>query len=288
MATHWNNRANYNPASISRDDYIYLFSNIRTQWQNINGAPKVYNIQASQFFYNLHSAFGLSLVGDKIGLSRTLNPMVSYAYRISNENDWSLSFGVAGGVFSRFTDGTLFDPVVAVDPLLFKYVDKINVPDVNLGAEFENQHFIFGLSTTHLLSLNKASNLFTNSNHRYAYAIYKNTNSIMFDYNVGLQVVNRSRLTVFELNSTIKFKHETGLRTGSREMIDLGLTYRSTKQISFLFGVNLSPNLRVGYVYDFSYFPGYGQNGTNEIVIEYRIPSRLSSGISCRCNSWYN
>ena len=26
MATHWYNRANYNPASIARTEYIYLFS----------------------------------------------------------------------------------------------------------------------------------------------------------------------------------------------------------------------------------------------------------------------
>jgi len=29
MATHWYNRANYNPASIVRPDYIYLFSNVQ-------------------------------------------------------------------------------------------------------------------------------------------------------------------------------------------------------------------------------------------------------------------
>ena len=45
MATHWYNRANYNPASIARTDYIYLFTNVRQQWFGVEGAPQVFNIQ---------------------------------------------------------------------------------------------------------------------------------------------------------------------------------------------------------------------------------------------------
>ena len=37
MATHWYNRANYNPASIARTEYIYIFSDIQEQWVGIDG-----------------------------------------------------------------------------------------------------------------------------------------------------------------------------------------------------------------------------------------------------------
>ena len=87
MATHWYNRANYNPASIARTEYLYLFSNIRQQWLGVDGAPKVFNVQASEYIHNMRSAFGLSLVGEKIGVTQATNPMVTYAYRLSNNRD---------------------------------------------------------------------------------------------------------------------------------------------------------------------------------------------------------
>lgn len=289
MATHWYNRANYNPASIARTDYIYLFSNARSQWNDVVGSPTVFNVQASEYIHNLHSAFGLSLISDKIGMTHSLSGMINYAFRISN-NDWSFSMGLAGGVSSRFVDVSLYDPVTVIDPLLSSDLDKINYPDANLGVEFESSHFILGLSSTHLFAIGKQDKLFLNTNHRYAYAIYKNTDFDIFNYNAGLQVVNRNNLTVLEVNGSIRFKQQTGLINESRETFDIGLTYRTSQQMTFLFGVNLSQNLKVGFAYDKSFFPGYFQNSTNEIILEYRIPSKASS-ICFQCEkqkNWYH
>ena len=58
MSTHWFNRTSYNPASIARLDYVYLFSNVRGQCTNIEGAPTVFNVQVSDYVHSLRSAFG--------------------------------------------------------------------------------------------------------------------------------------------------------------------------------------------------------------------------------------
>ncbi|HEY5591591.1 MAG TPA: PorP/SprF family type IX secretion system membrane protein [Paludibacter sp.] len=289
MATHWYNRANYNPASISKTEYIYLFSNARSQWNGVAGAPTVFNVQASEYIHSLRSAFGISLVSDQTGVTQAINPMLTYAYRIANDPDWSLSMGLSAGVFSRFIDGSLFEAENVNDLSLYSEMEKVIRPDANVGVEFQNSHFIFGLSSTHLFSIAKPDNLFLNSNHRYCYAIYKNTDSEIINYNMGLQVVNRSNLTVLEGNASLRFKHATGLTTGPREIFDIGLTYRSSRQITLLFGLNISPNLRVGYAYDQSFTTGYTQNASHEIMLEYRIPSKSSSTcIQCRNQDyWY-
>ncbi len=289
MATHWYNRANYNPASIAKPDYIYLFSNVRSQWTGVNGSPTVFNIQASEYFHSMRSAFGISLVSDQIGATIAINPMLTYAYRIANDPDWSLAMGISAGVFSRFVDGSLFEAEDVTDATLFSDLERIISPDANLGFEFQNRHFIFGISTTHLFSVIKDSTLFLNTNHRYGYAIYKNTDSELFNYNLGLQVVNRNNLTVLEANTSIRFKHPTGLASGPREIFDLGLTYRTSKQITLLLGINITQNFRVGYAFDQSFTVGYNQNPTHEIMIEYRIPSKASSTcIQCQNNDyWY-
>lgn len=290
MSTHWYNRANYNPATITRPDYIYIFSNVRGQWGAVKGAPKVINLQVSQYISNLNSAFGLSFVSDQIGFTKTLNPMLTYAYLLTGNQDWSLSFGLSGGVFSRQVDRQLYDPENITDPLLFSSLETSLYPDANVGVEFETHNYIFGISSTHLFSIANPNSLFINTNHRYLYAIYKNTNLNMFNYNLGLQVVNRNNLTVLEMNGSVRFKHQTGLSSGPREMIDIGLTYRTSNQLTIMFGANLSSNFKVGFAYEKSFFPGYFQNSTNEIILEYRIPSKTSSTCA-HCliqKDWYN
>jgi hypothetical protein len=69
----------------------------------------------------------------------------------------------------------------------------------------------------------------------------------------------------------------TGLQSGPGEIFDLGLTYSSSSQITLLFGLNISSNLKVGYAYNQSFITGLYPNGTHELMLEYRIPSRAAA-----------
>lgn len=290
MATHWYNRANYNPASIARTEYIYLFSNIRQQWTGINGSPRVFNIQASQYIHHMRSAFGISMVGDFVGVTQAYNPMFTYAYRISNERNWALAFGLSAGVFTRFNDGSRYEPMADIDPSIRYDKNGILKPDANAGVELQSDHFVVSISSTHLFSIASADNLFLNSNHRYGLIIYKNTNPEFFNYHFGGQVVNHDNITVVEGNAGLRFKRITGLISGPVEIFDVSATYRSNQSMTLLFGVNLSRNLRLGYAYDQSFIAGYYPNTTHELMLECRIPSRRSSS-HCICEAqgyWYH
>jgi type IX secretion system PorP/SprF family membrane protein len=295
MATHWNNRATYNPAFITRPDYLYLFSNTRQQWIGIKGAPVVYSIQVSEYINSIRSAIGLSMVNDKIGAAQAINPMLTYAYRIAKKDRWSLSMGLSGGIFVRTLNGSLFDPDNPNDPSLFySYNNKVQ-PDVNVGFEFQNIHFIYGLSSTHLFSMGKSDTLFMNSNHRYLYAIYKNDEPLLFSYNIGIQLVNR--YNYFDLQGSLSFriKHQPKtikgpLLKGPQELLEFGITCRTSRQITFLGAVMISPYLRLGYAYDQSLINGIYQNQTHEIMLEYRIPARAAA-TTWRCGNkefWYH
>jgi hypothetical protein len=59
--------------------------------------------------------------------------------------------------------------------------------------------------------------------------------------------------------------------------------------MAFLVGILISPDLRIGYAYDHSFAGGYNSNGTHEVMIEYRIPSKVAS-TRIRCGDelfWY-
>jgi len=272
METHWYNRASYNPASIVRPDYIYFFTNARKQWTGINGSPVVFNFQFSGYNDRIRSGFGFSLINDNIGLTRVLNPSLQYAHLIGITEDVDLSMGLSAGVFIRTLNASEFEAETIIDPLL-TYSDHFTArPDANLGFELQHKYFFVGISTTHLFSIKVTDSNFLYTNHRYAYAYYRNSNSQLFNLLIGAHVSNRYNLTVFEGHSMIRFKYPTGLQKGPRELFDIGATWRSVKQLTLLLGINVSADFRVGYAYDFDFVINRDKKGTHEFVLEYRIP----------------
>jgi type IX secretion system PorP/SprF family membrane protein len=248
----------------------------------------------SEYYDAIHSAFGISFVDDKIGATQSFNPMISYAFRIAKKDKWALSMGLSGGMFIRTLDASKLEAETGGDPSLINLYKKTSKPDIDAGFELQTSHFIAGASSTHLTSMGKADTLFLNTNHRYAYAIYRNDNPRVFSYSLGLEVVNRYDLTVVEANCFIRVKRPakmiTGpLNKGPQEILDIGITCRTSREMTFLLGVMISPYFRVGYAYDQSLLSKYSRFGTHEIMLEYRIPAR-SASTKVRCGSkefWY-
>jgi type IX secretion system PorP/SprF family membrane protein len=288
MSTNWYNRASYNPAAITRDDYLYLFSNIRQQWTGVKGAPTTLNIQGSQYFYDLHSAFGFSLTADKIGATQSVDPIFSYAYRIMYGRERWLSMGLSAGLFFRSINNSLYEAVVIDDPSISSEVENLLRPDANLGFEYQTKHFIYSLSTTHLFSLFKPNNLTLISNHRYCSVVYKNNDPSYYNYNLGLQLINRQNIFIVEGSACFRIKHQTGLISGPREICELGAIVRSSRQLTLLAGLNITPNCKVGYAFNQSFITGYYPNSTHEIVFEYRIKKKTASMHQYRnVGMWY-
>ncbi len=289
MATNCYNRANYNPATITRDDYLYLFTNVRKQWVGVDGSPTTVNIQASQYFQDQQSALGFSMVGDKIGLVQSLNPMATYAFRINTTPFSWFSMGLSAGIFYRSINSSRYEAETIDDPSINYNVENILRPDLNIGFEYQSSHFIVSLSSTHLTSIGKPNTLLMNSNHRYCGINYKNTDPLLINYNIGLQVVNRQNIIIVEGSTCMRIKHQTGLVSGPREIVELGATFRTSRQLTLLAGIFITSDCKIGYVYNESFIPGYYKNGSHEIVIEYRIPCRSAYSRNSRGRGfWYN
>ncbi len=285
MSTHWYNRASYNPASIVRPDYMYFFLNARKQWAGLNGSPNVLNLQASDYSERLRSGFGVSIINDEVGLTHVVNPSLLYAFCVPLKEHLFISMGLLAGAFIRTLNGARFEAETILDPFL-GYVNTTQAkPDANLGFEMQGKYFILGASLTHLFSISRPDELFMFSNHRYGYVYYRNSDSPVFSLTLGCQVVNRNSLTVLEGHSMIRFKSPTGLRSGSRELFDAGVTYRSSGQMTMLFGINFSSDLRVGYAYDYDFNFTKEKKSSMEFFVEYRIPFVDRS--SCPGGDWY-
>lgn len=283
--SHWYNRANFNPASIAREGYVYFFSNVRNQWMGLDGAPTVYNFQASGYSEKHNSALGISLVRDDIGITTALNPTLQYAYSVELMEEMKLSFGLSAGVYSRKIKESEFEPENMNDPVIDYADQKYTLPDGSFGMELQGNYFIAGLSATHLFSIWKPDDKFLITNHQYAYLLYKNSDSELYNVTAGIQVSNRRNLTVVEATAIMRIKRPTGLIKGPTELFDLGVSVRSVNQATLISGLNITPNLRMGYTYDFNFGNLYHSVGSHEIVLEYRIPLTISRDTGF---DWYN
>lgn len=277
MSTHWYNRTHYNPAFITRPDYTYIFSNIRQQWVGVEGAPRTLNVQASQYVHNLQSAFGVSFIGDQIGVSQSVNGLLNYAYRVQFKRYGYMSLGLSGGIYQRSVNGDQFEAGIENDPAV-QYDNKSELtPDFNAGIEYHHKSFILGLSSTHLQSIGQETDTYLTANHRYGYIIYRNNNSDEFYYKLGVLVANRQNLTVYEGNAFFRLKHSTGMMDGPQELFDFGISVRSTRQLTLMAAIMLTPSIRIGYSYEQSFMEGYHANGSHEVMLEFRILSKMAS-----------
>ena len=271
MSANWQSRSGINPASIACPGYLYLFTDAGRQWLDVEGAPRTFRVQASRYIDRLNTAFGFSLTGDAIGVTRAWNPMLSYAYRASLQKNRFISMGLSAGIFSRTINGTAFESDIDGDPAIPYETRRFIRPDVSAGIEYQSPRLVVGLASTHLLSIVKHDSLPVSSNHRYLSVVYRNTASDLVSWYLGMQLINRQALLIAEASACIRFRHPTGLLRGPTDLFEAGISVRSSRQMSLMFGLNLTPDLRIGYLFNQSFITGYYPNGSHEVMVEYRV-----------------
>ena len=142
-----------NPAYIPEILEATITLGGRTQWRNIDGAPNTFFASARYFFIGAHSQVALTMLGDKIGYTKTTMPKLTYAFMVPFNEDCYLNLGVGAGFVSRRYDFDMMNTMgvnsenVAIDKL-----DNYTSPDAEAGFELLLQNFELGASVNHLIS----------------------------------------------------------------------------------------------------------------------------------------
>ena len=248
----------------------------RTQWVGAVGAPKTGTV-----FVHAPIAkrveLGLSIVSDVIGdVVHENNIYTDAAYVIPVSQNTKLSFGLKAGI-------TLFD----VNFNGFQYFDdtpdvafseNINksFPNIGAGAFYFSDHYYLGFSTPNLL----ISKHLETKNGVKATGVEELHSFFTGGY-------------VFDLSANTRFKPAfmTKVVTGAPASIDLtanflfnnkfelGAGYRVNDAVSGLAAFSITPNLRIGYSYDYTLSNlGRFNSGSHEIFLLFDLDkSKLSS-----------
>ncbi|MDR3246270.1 MAG: type IX secretion system membrane protein PorP/SprF [Prevotellaceae bacterium] len=272
-------RVNYNPAATGASNYLNVFLIGRQQFVGFNGAPSTQVLNAHNYFNQINSGLGLTVINDKIGPESSINAKVAYAYYVHFEDSY-LSFGLGGGVLYKNLD---INKLIAEsgppssDPTIASYIgrsNKVNA-DFDFGVEFNTAQFQVGASVTHLnVSPIKINNL-QSGRHMYLYTKY--TFNLDLDWKLAPSLVaHMSAWPIMQLdvNTMATYKDRFWLGASLRTSDEFVM-----ESVVGFAGLFITDFLGLGYSYDLNLAPiRKYTNGSHEISLRFRIGKGEGSG----------
>jgi type IX secretion system PorP/SprF family membrane protein len=278
-------RINNNPSTTEVSDYANAYLFARQQWIGFEGAPMTQVFNAHGYIDDIRSSVGLSVVSDIVGRSRYLSLMFAYAYHVRTGENSHLSLGLSAGLTNRRFDGNMITDEPEICPTILEMLmsgKSVYRPDVNFGITYSTPKFSFGVSATRLTRyLFPDDGWFRFPLHAYAFM------ELGIDFNENVRFTPRVQLmSALSSLDTISFMDRTDM------MLDLGGTFSVRNRfwlggsfrigekfdagtsVAAMVGINIGPNIRVGYSYDHrlgTTFQNVKTFGTHEIMLNYRI-----------------
>lgn len=261
-----------NPAYATTDqDILNLGGLYRTQWVGMQGAPKTGTFFAHKPI-NDKIELGISFTNDNIGdVVDENNIYADFAYVLPVGLESHLSLGLKAGftMFNANFDGFMLQSGDVSTDIAFNENINKTFPNLGIGAFYFTDNYYFGfsapnlLSTKHLESENGIAATGAQSVHYYFTGGY-----------------------VFDINDNLKFKPAFMAKTVKgapmalditanvliNEKLEVGLGYRLDDAVSALVNFRVTPDLRIGYAYDYTTTNLSSYNsGSHEIFILFDI-----------------
>lgn len=263
----------YNPMTVnagytgSRGHTAFLALH-RSQWTGIEGAPRTITFSIDAPF-KMFDGIGLSLIHDEIGPAQETYLDGNYAHTIRLTGmGANLGLGIKAGARMLSIDwskGLFRDPETAFN----ENINSEILLTLGAGLFYYNDRSYLGLSVPNFLK----------NKHYDAIQESEATEDLHF-YLIGGYV--------FDLNSNLKFKpsfyakHVTGgilsvdvsANFLIKETLTIGTSYRIKESFSGLLGFQISPQMSLGYAYDYNTgnLNTY-TSGSHEIFLRYQLVS---------------
>jgi type IX secretion system PorP/SprF family membrane protein len=260
------NKLYTNPAYAGSNDGICGTLIYRDQWSGFEGNPStgLFSIDAPINF--LHGGLGLTILAtDELGFESTFGAKLAYAFRF-NIGQGNLAIGADIGLLQKSLDGDWkYDrgPSNIDDPLVpTSGVSGNTYTDLGAGIYYNSDKLYVGASMAHLLESEIDYGDFTTTmaRHIYASAGYRFEFSPALSLTPSFHLKNVADQTQLDINANLHINNRFWI----------GGSYRLEDAIVLMAGLNITPNLRLGYSYDMttSDLKDYS-NGSHEIMLGY-------------------
>jgi len=258
-----------NPAYTGSKDALCITALNRQQWVGIEGRPITTSLSMHAPVFQNNMGLGLSLLSDKIGVSSRKIMYLSYSYKVQTGTNGFLGFGIMGGMHIQENGLASVLTNESNDPNFSHNVYDKASPNFGFGINYTTDKFFAGISIPRLLddNLSFADNgkALSDNNIKPELFHYFLTVGRVFTINNNL-MLKPTLMTKTVANAPMAF--DISLNSLIKEQLWLGVSYRSSADVSAIVGLQISPSFLISYAYD---YPTSSLNkftaGSHEIVL---------------------
>ncbi len=258
-----------NPGYAGSRDAISATGLFRDQWVGINGAPMTQTLTVHSPFLDKQAGIGLSGMRETIGITKQTYFMGTFAYRFKLGSG-KLSMGLSLGILNKKDLLSNVQTDQPADVNFYTNTPLMTMPNGSFGLYYYTEKYYIGLSVPRLINNQivpdigsfTAKNTFDAANlHYFLTAGYV--------FNVSSEVKLKPTLLIKSVYAA-PIEYDLSINAFIKEIIWAGLAYRSGDAASLLIGLQINPNLRIGYSYDYSITKLQKINsGSHEICLGY-------------------
>lgn len=255
-----------NPGYVGSRDVLSATAMYRTQWTNVEGAPKTFTLSADMPIANERMGLGLTVFNDKIGVEGNTGVYGSYAYRVRLTQKGTLSFGANLGFTQYSADLAKVVTGQSSDPAFSGNIREMN-PNFGFGMFYSTDKFYLSVALPHVLEnkLGDLANLGQSEMKRHYF--FGAGYVIPVSPNVTLKPS-----TLVKVVEGAPIQGDFNLNAWYVDKIGLGVSYRTGDAFVGMLEFQATTGLRFGYSYDITTtrLARYG-GGTHEIMVRYEF-----------------
>ena len=256
-----------NPAYAGSRDALSAVVDYRNQWSGFKGAPVTTALTMHTPLVNESIGVGINAVSDKIGPTNKTALFADFAYRIKlNKNNDRLCFGVRAGadlIRNNLAGLAVND---AADPLVLNNTNfNTNSPNFGAGVYYYGKRHFIGITAPKILA-NELSKDPT----------FSNSKQVLHYYLIAGYVFKLNSLWDFKPGAAIKYTANAPLSIDGNasflfnNLIWFGVIYRHNAAIGANVVYNITPQLRIGYAYDYATTSlGKYNPGSHEVMLGF-------------------
>jgi type IX secretion system PorP/SprF family membrane protein len=216
----------------------------RQQWMGMEGSPQTVSLTGN-IKYGQNKGIGIVLINDQAGPVKTATIAGDFAYHIKLSQDWNLSGGVRLGMSSMSVNFSALRLVSTVDPLF--QGDRSTGMKTNTGWGIKlskgQDGLFFSIAQPRVLNYDFGAQNGAYKDVAYYYAMAGTKvklNDLVNLYPSALARLSPDAPTTWDVNVTANISNK----------FDVGASLRSQDSYGARIGVQVSPKLYMGYVYE--------------------------------------
>jgi type IX secretion system PorP/SprF family membrane protein len=256
------NGLHINPGYAGYKNEGYVQSTYRSQWVGFDGAPTTFTVTADLSANEGLMGFGISVLADEIGPTRTTSSMLTYAYRIQTGKESFLGLGASAGISQYRIDASALRPVDEIDAELPVTDQNLFSPNLNVGLFYHSNRFYAGFSTYNMMGRKVIERediaLAFNDLHFYITmgALLPISDNIQFKPSFLIKEI-KGAPTNYDINGMFLFMERLWLGGSFRSNVPLGNdnlqpSISRRNAVAFIAELFATPQLRIGYAYDYN------------------------------------